>query len=127
MYVAITMQVELSSTNYTTNNSAVLLDEIGENSNPLVCRIDLSPCCRASRKGDWFYPNGTRVLYIYSENFGYLFHRSRDDEMRVFLWRLPGTLSPMGSYCCQVLIPTVAQNESFCVFLSKSYMLTLNR
>ena len=41
IYIAITMQVELSGTNYTTNNSAVLLDEIGENSNPLVCRIDL--------------------------------------------------------------------------------------
>ena len=119
------MQVELSSTNYTTNNSAVLLDEIGENSNPLVCRIDLSPCCRASpAKGNWFYPNGTRVL---SGSDGYLFHRSRDDEMRVYLRRRPGTLSPMGSYCCQVLIPTVAQNESFCVFLSKSFMLTLDR
>ena len=115
--IVVAVQVELSGTNYTGNNTVLLLDDIEENTNPLICRTDLIPCCRYPKQGDWFYPNGTRVQ---NKGDGYGFYRTRDDNMQVFLQRRSGTQSPMGSYCCQ--IPTAAShphNKTFCVFLSK--------
>ena len=117
LFIVVAVQVELSGTNYTGNNTVLLLDDTEENTNPLICRTDLIPCCRNPGQGDWFYPNGTRVQ---NEGGGYGFYRTRDDNMQVFLQRRSDAPSPMGSYCCP--IPTAAshpENKTFCVFLSK--------
>lgn len=51
------------------NNSLVSLEDIGENDNALLCLTDLTLCCRAPYTGipgyavgNWYFPNGTRVL-----------------------------------------------------------------
>ena len=53
------------------NHSYVDFDEVGENRNNAVqCHTDLSTCCnthRLSPRGDWFFPNGTRLPF-YNES-----------------------------------------------------------
>ena len=50
------------------NNSCVTLEDIGEGDDALLCVTNLTTCCRppytgenGSAKGNWFFPNGTRV------------------------------------------------------------------
>jgi len=55
----------LSGTPYQ-NNSIVILEEIGEGSDALLCITNLTICCHhdntgGSALGHWFFPNGTRV------------------------------------------------------------------
>ena len=103
------------------HNSVVMLESIGEDSNPLVCKTDLEPCCKGSAaNGNWCYPNNTAI-----KNNGdrYGFYRNRGTTGEVYLRRRPGVLSPMGSYCCE--IPTTnsyPQNERICVILRKSVL-----
>ena len=104
---------------YTTNNSVVLLDSIGDTDNALECITDLSGCCRGSGNavGQWYYPNGTQV---FDGSKGYGFYCNRGKEGRVFLRKRSGITSPTGTYCCQV--PTAgsgSNNVTFCAFLSE--------
>ena len=50
------------------NNSNVILENIGEGDDALLCRTNLTACCRppytgvnGSTFGNWFFPNGTKV------------------------------------------------------------------
>ena len=47
------------------NNSIVTLEDIGEGDDDvLLCRTDITDCCRppyTDNYGNWFFPNGTRV------------------------------------------------------------------
>ena len=48
------------------NNSIVILEDIGEGDNALLCITNLTACCRSddtggNTSGNWFFPNGTRV------------------------------------------------------------------
>ena len=50
------------------NNSNVMLEDIGEDDTGLLCMTNFTACCQASytgengsAKGNWFFPNGTRV------------------------------------------------------------------
>ena len=50
------------------NNSIVILEDIGEGDNALLCMTNLTACCRppytgGTRKaiGNWYFPNGTRL------------------------------------------------------------------
>ena len=109
--------LSLCGTNYTTNNSVILLDDVGDTSNALQCISDLSGCCLNPGRGQWYYPNGTQVP---TDNTGHGFYRNRGSNGQVFLRRRSHITSPTGTYCCQV--PTAANgsnDETFCAFLSK--------
>ena len=46
------------------NNSILILEDIGEGDNALLCMTNQTACCRpphSAAKGNWFFPNGTRV------------------------------------------------------------------
>ena len=52
------------------NNSYVDLTLVGEDTgdpgNTVRCHTDLSTCCsggQGSHRGDWYFPNGTRLLF----------------------------------------------------------------
>ena len=42
------------------NNSVVILEDIGEGYNALLCGISTLFCCRSYTR-NWFFPNGTRI------------------------------------------------------------------
>ena len=44
------------------NNSCVALEDIGEGDDALLCMTNLTVCCRSPSLGNWFFPNGTRVV-----------------------------------------------------------------
>ena len=78
------------------------LEDIGENDTALLCKTNLSTCCRRRENGfslgNWFFPNGTRVpshgvqrsFYIYRER----------DQMVVSLNRGRGGVD--GIYRCEI-------------------------
>ena len=90
-----------------TNHSYVELSLVGnqsDSSDSVRCHTDLGTCCSGSQgsyRGDWVFPNGTRLLFsgdIY-EGCG---------AQRVDLRRTRGT-APMGIYRCD--IPTNAVRD----------------
>ena len=116
MLYLLPVEVELSGTTYTTNNTVLLLDEIVEDTNPLICRTDLSPCCRNPFVGEWFFSNGTTIRARTESTDGWYSTRSSDRE--VFLHRRPQTTTILDYYCC--VIPTASNTDStVCVFLSE--------
>ena len=84
------------------NNSNVTLEDIGEDGDALLCRTNLTTCCRppytseGSALGNWFFPNGTRVP---SSGNQWDFHRTRGD-MVVLLHRIRGGVE--GIYSCEI-------------------------
>ena len=85
------------------NNSCVALEVIGEGDNALHCVTNQTACCRppytgqnGSAKGNWFFPNGTRVPSS-SEQLD--FHRTRQ-KMVVRLNRRRG--GEDGIYHCEI-------------------------
>ena len=108
--------MSLHGTTYTTNNSVILLDDIGDTSNALHCISDLSGCCVSPKKGQWLYPNETQVP---NDATRHGFYRNRGMMGQVFLRRRDDITSPTGTYCCQVPTAASDSNETFCVFLSE--------
>ena len=58
----------LNGTTYQ-NNSIVILEDIGEGDDALLCRTNLTACCQsddtggnASGNANWYFPNGTGVF-----------------------------------------------------------------
>ena len=85
------------------NHGFAVLDNIGEGDESLHCLTDLPACCRRpytgpmrSALGNWFFPNGTRVV---SSGNRWDFHRTRG-QMVVFLHRRRGGAT--GIYRCNV-------------------------
>ena len=85
------------------NNSIVILEDIGEYDNPLLCMTNQSACCRPPYTGDmgpalgnWFFPNGTRVS---SSGRQWDLYRSRG-QMVVHLQRRRGGVE--GIYRCEI-------------------------
>ena len=82
------------------NHGFVLLDNIGESIDSLLCLTDLPACCSPpyaeSALGNWFFPNGTRVP---SSGNRWNFHRTRG-QMSVLLSRTRGGAN--GIYRCYV-------------------------
>ena len=79
------------------------LEDIGEGDAALLCKTNLTACCRAAYTvengpalGNWFFPNGTRVP---SEGKQWDFHRSRG-QMEVALQRRRG--GEEGIYSCEI-------------------------
>ena len=84
------------------NNSLVILEDIGEGGDGLLCMTDITACCRPPYTGqeaigNWFFPNGTRVP---SSGSQWDFHRTRG-EMVVLLHRRRG--GEDGVYSCEIL------------------------
>ena len=126
--------LSLGSTNITTNNTEILITDIGEDAvgglPSLICHTDLVACCTPNETmgtglGLWRYPNGDRVLggsasisgfrpFISLRNFQFikLVRRERFN---------PPPLSPTGSYCCN--IPTTGGEMTFCANLGECMVL----
>ena len=92
----------LNDTTYQ-NNSCVALEDIGEGDNTLDCVTNQTACCRppyndinGSAKGNWYFPNGTRVP---SSSEPWDFQRTRD-QMVVRLNRRRG--GEDGIYRCEI-------------------------
>ena len=82
------------------NNSAVLLTDIGKAGSALICKTDKKDCCKTlpNRYGEFYYPNGERVLIEFSQQG---FYRNRDEQL-IRLNRREGTTSPSGKYRCEI-------------------------
>ena len=81
------------------NNSIVTLEDIGEGGDALLCLTNLTACCRppySQGLGNWFFPNGTRVL---SDGNNSDLHRTRD-QMMIRLNRRRGGVE--GIYRCEI-------------------------
>ena len=97
------VKFSLDGTTYQ-NNSLVTLEDIGESDkDALLCITKLTSCCRSSNtsengsaKGNWFFPNGTRVSSIFHQ---WDFHRTRD-QMAVVMHRIRGGVD--GIYHCTI-------------------------
>ena len=84
------------------NDSIVILEDIGEGDDTLLCITTQTACCRPpnsereSTTGNWFFPNGTRVP---SSSSNWDFHRNRG-QMVVHLSRRRG--GEEGIYRCEI-------------------------
>ena len=85
------------------NNSIVILEDIGEGYDTLLCITNLTACCRlpytgvnGSVIGNWFFPNGTRVPSGGSQSD---FYRTRG-QMVVRMHRRRGGVE--GIYRCEI-------------------------
>ena len=84
------------------NHGFVLLDNIGESSNSLLCLTDNRMCCGRAQSpnmgilGEWYYPNGTRVA-----NNGEMwdFYRNRGQSVVRMHHRRGGVT---GIYHCEI-------------------------
>ena len=85
------------------NNSIVILEDIGEDDDALLCITNQTACCRRPYTGemgptigDWFFPNVTQVP---SSGVGWDFHRTRG-QMVVRMYRRRGGVE--GIYRCEI-------------------------
>ena len=112
--------MEHGGTNYTTNNTVLLLDSIGEeDEKALICRTDLRFCCNDTMFGKWLYPDKT---FVPKRMTNMSFYCDQHDAGRIFLRRRYNAMSPLGTYCCMAPnINNSDSDETLCVFLSKSW------
>lgn len=81
------------------NNSVVLLEDIGEGDNALLCFTERLTCCDGgNRAGEFFFPNGT-LVQISSSNAN--FYRNRGIK-HIRLNRRNDATTPTGRYRCQI-------------------------
>ncbi len=110
----------------TTNNTEILITNIGEEASGgmprLTCRTDLTACCRnrdtdSGGAGQWTYPDGEDIQNNASSVGG--FYINRDIAQLIRLNRREGNnpLSPTGSYCCTV--PTTGGDMTLCANLGE--------
>ena len=87
------------------NHGFVLLDNIGESHESLLCLTNLTACCRTPHStaalGDWFYPNATAVpnMVIDAQGLRWDFYRTRG-QMMVLMHRRRGGVT--GMYRCDM-------------------------
>ena len=70
------VKFSLNGTTYQ-NNSIVTLTDIGEGNGALLCMTNLTSV-NGSVRGDWYFPNGTRVLSTHNNSE---IHRTRDQSV----------------------------------------------
>ena len=84
------------------NNSLVNLKDIGINDDALLCKTNLNFCCNHPHNlGNWFYPNGTRVLsqsdnwdfYRARSNMVVLMHHRRGGEDGIYHCKIPDSMN----------------------------------
>ncbi len=123
--------LSLGSTNITTNNTEILItdigDDVGDGHPSLICHTDLVACCTPSETmargiGLWSYPNGARIPGVSRSNSASRPFVSLRNVQSIKLVRResvnPPPLSPTGSYCC--IIPTnEGEMITFCANLGE--------
>ena len=81
------------------NLSVVALEDIGEGDDALLCMTNQTACCQSPASGNWFFPNGTRVLSSgsFHRNRGHMtvsLHRSRrGGEEGIYHCEIPDSLN----------------------------------
>ena len=109
----------LNGTTYQ-NNSNVVLEDIGSNNtDSLLCKTNLTACCRSrdstTSLGNWVFPNGTTVG---NANNGWDFYRRRGKSV-VHMYRRRG--GEEGIYHCKIPDSTnVIQNIYIGVYTASS-------
>ena len=85
----------------------------------IVCTSDRRPCCEAQPQyGEWYFPNGSQVKH--KQEGAVAFHRSRDNDGNVHLFRTHHTvMSPSGRFCCEVE-DAAHTNQTLCVNICNS-------
>ena len=83
------------------NHGFILLDNIGESSNSLLCLTDNRMCCGRPQSGgdilgDWYYPNGTGVA---NSGVQWEFYRNRGPSVVRLNRRRGGVI---GIYRCEI-------------------------
>ena len=78
------------------NNSIVMLEDIGEGDDALLCITNQTSCCKNPAIGNWFFPNESRVPSAGNQSD---FHRTRG-HMKVHLQRRRGGVE--GIYRCEI-------------------------
>ena len=92
--------------NLISNNSIVLITDIGEEDDALLCTTNRQGCCANSsnRMGGWFFPNGMMVASagnprdIYRDRTG----ASSTSDATVRLNRRNDGMDPTGLYRCEI-------------------------
>ena len=83
------------------NNTIVLITDIGEGDNALLCMTDSPDCCKPpngnTRQGEFYYPDNSAVGYSFTNSL----YRNRGPQV-VRLNRRNNALSPTGVYRCQI-------------------------
>ena len=86
------------------NNTAVILEHIGEeDKNSLLCITTDIHCCQTNKQGNFYYPNGELVLPLSQASSSrqnlYLTHNNGSISLK----RQPGeTFPPLGKYRCEI-------------------------
>ena len=94
------VQLELGSSN-PPNNTVVLISDIGDTINQLVCTTELNSCCRTIRFGEWYYPSRISVRTLGTGDDLYRTRRDAGDAMGgILLHRRNDAMSPTGIYHC---------------------------
>lgn len=84
----------------TCNNTVVLVDDIGEEENALLCITNNADCCSGSiRAGEFYFPNSNSPVLISRE--GGDFYRNRGTQL-IRLNRRNGATSPTGIFRCEI-------------------------
>ena len=91
------------------NNSLVILEDIGEGDNALLCITELTACCQppytdeiGAVMGNWYFPNGTRVpskVVNGTSEVQWDFYRTRGRSV-VLMHRKGG--GENGTYRCEI-------------------------
>ena len=114
------------------NDSYVLISDIGIDSTGLHCNTNRNDCCHASNhpngvaQGHWFYPDGREVMSFVTENTvspasGNFFFRNRSTGI-VRLNRNGNPERDRGRFCCK--IPDASgEPETVCVIIGKDVFL----
>lgn len=90
------------------NNSDVLITDIGEGNEALWCRTTFRSCCKLT-KGEWYFPNGSMVrINMASDSF----YRNRGSGV-VRLHRRNDAMMPTGQFCC-ILPQNATINQTLC-------------
>ena len=94
-----------------TNHSYVDLSLVGYyTSRSVQCHTDLRTCCsgaQGSHRGDWYFPNGTRLPFSDSGDI----YENRDDQ-RVDLHHRNSVTSPVGIYRCDIATVAVHDDDT---------------
>ena len=86
---------------FLSNNSIVLLSDIGEGSNALFCLTDRTQCCTREAgdgRGRWHFPTGSRVT---RDNANLDFYAIRGYSS-IRLNRRSDAVAPTGIYICRL-------------------------
>ena len=97
------------------NHSYVDLNLVGDDdsdSDSVQCHTDLTTCCssdQGSDRGDWYFPNGTRLPFSHRSDYPYAFeHRGNQS---VDIRHRNRITPPSGIYRCDIETTAVHDNQ----------------